>query len=146
MVQHEFKVQTNWNGGRDTVGNLQGDILEEQISIPSGLGGNGIGTNPDELLVSAASSCYIISLAAVLERSGFTDIKIAQSSIGTAIFENAKFRMDNIVHYPEIYVSQEQKDNLTKKLPKLLKVADNNCMISNSLRGNVEVKIVPKIK
>lgn len=38
MVQHEFKVQTNWNGGRDTVGNLQGDILEEQISIPSGLG------------------------------------------------------------------------------------------------------------
>ena len=136
MVQHEFKVQTNWNGGRDTVGNLQGDILEEQISIPSGLGGNGTGTHPDELLVSAASSCYIISL----------DTKIAQSSIGTAIFENAKFRMDNIVHYPEIYVSQEQKDNLTKKLPKLLKVADNNCMISNSLRGNVEVKIVPKIK
>ncbi|MDN8867403.1 peroxiredoxin, partial [Staphylococcus aureus] len=33
-----------------------------------------------------------------------------------------------------------------QKLPKLLKVADNNCMISNSIRGNVSVKIEPKIK
>ncbi|PHK50908.1 OsmC family protein [Staphylococcus edaphicus] len=146
MVQHEFKVQTKWYGGRDTVGNLQGDILSEQISIPSGLGGNGAGTNPDELLVSAASSCYIISLAAVLERAGFTDISIDQSSIGVAIFENAKFRMDNIIHYPEIDVTHSQKSSLLKKLPKLLNVADNNCMISNSIRGNVVVKIEPKIK
>ena len=36
-----------------------GDIISEQISIPAPLGGNGVGTNPDELLVSAASSCYI---------------------------------------------------------------------------------------
>ncbi|NLK09968.1 MAG: peroxiredoxin, partial [Staphylococcus equorum] len=83
MVQHEFKVNTQWSGGREAVGQLNGDVLDEQISIPSGLGGNGTGTNPDELLVSAASSCYIISLAAVLERSGFNNIEIQQSSIGT---------------------------------------------------------------
>ncbi|PTI00717.1 peroxiredoxin [Staphylococcus xylosus] len=145
MVQHEFAVQTNWSGGRESVGDLKGDVLNEQISIPSGLGGNGTGTNPDELLVSAASSCYIISLAAVLERSGFNNITIEQSSIGTAIFENAKFRMDTIIHYPIISVETNQKELLTQKLPKLLKVADNNCMISNSIRGNVSVKIEPKI-
>ncbi|MBO3063971.1 SACOL1771 family peroxiredoxin [Staphylococcus shinii] len=146
MVQHEFVVQTNWSGGRESVGDLKGDILSEQISIPSGLGGNGTGTNPDELLVSAASSCYIISLAAVLERSGFDNITIEQSSIGTAIFENAKFRMDTIIHYPIISVEKNQKELLSQKLPKLLKVADNNCMISNSIKGNVSVKIEPKIK
>ncbi|HLR19874.1 MAG TPA: SACOL1771 family peroxiredoxin [Staphylococcus sp.] len=146
MVQHEFKVNTQWFGGREAVGNLKGDVLNEQVSIPQGLGGNGTGTNPDELLVSAASSCYIISLAAVLERSGFNNIEIQQSSIGTAKFENAKFRMDDITHYPEIKVEFEQKEKLEKKLPKLLKVADNNCMISNSIRGNVTVNIQPKIK
>ncbi|MGI2264416.1 SACOL1771 family peroxiredoxin [Staphylococcus cohnii] len=146
MVQHQFKVTTKWADGRESVGKLSGDILDEQISIPAGLGGNGTGTNPDELLVSAASSCYIISLAAVLERSGFTQIDIQQSTIGLAIFENAKFKMDTITHYPEIKVDTTQKEQLKKKLPKLLKIADNNCMISNSIRGNVDVKIEPILK
>lgn len=146
MVQHQFKVTTKWEDGRESVGKLSGDILNEQISIPVGLGGNGTGTNPDELLVSAASSCYIISLAAVLERSGFTHIDIQQSTIGLAIFENAKFKMDSITHYPEIKVDATQKEQLKKKLSKLLKIADNNCMISNSIRGNVDVKIEPILK
>ncbi len=68
MHQHDFKVQTSWQGGRNNVGNVQGDILSENISIPASLGGVRIGTNPDEMLVSA-SSCYIISLAATLERA-----------------------------------------------------------------------------
>lgn len=114
MVQHQFKVTTKWEDGRESVGKLSGDILNEQISIPAGLGGNGTGTNPDELLVSAASSCYIISLAAVLERSGFTNIDIQQSTIGLAIFENAKFKMDTITHYPEINVDTTQKEQLKR--------------------------------
>ncbi|RIP34062.1 SACOL1771 family peroxiredoxin [Staphylococcus gallinarum] len=146
MVKHDFNVTTHWIGGRESVGKLNGDILSEQISIPEGLGGNGTGTNPDELLVSAASSCYIISLAAVLERSNFESIEIEQSSVGTAIFENAKFKMDTITHYPIITVKSTQKEQLSKKLDKLLELADKNCMISNSIRGNVNIKIQPKIK
>ena len=55
-----LKVQTTWQGGRNEVGEVIGDVINEQISIPSSLEGTGIGTNPDELLVSAASSCYIL--------------------------------------------------------------------------------------
>ncbi len=55
--------------------NVQGDILSEYFLYCS-LGGVGIGTNPDELLVSAASSCYIISLAATLERAKFNNIQL----------------------------------------------------------------------
>ena len=76
MVRHDFKVKTEWLGGREEVGKLRGDIINENISIPS-LGGKGKGTNPDELLV--ASSCYIISLAATLEKSGFTNVKLIYS-------------------------------------------------------------------
>ncbi len=96
MHQHDFKVQTSWQGGRNNVGNVQGDILSENISIPASLGGVGIGTNPDEMLVSAASSCYIISLAATLERAKFTDISIEQQSIGTACLNNGKFSMSKL--------------------------------------------------
>ncbi|MFW3608753.1 SACOL1771 family peroxiredoxin [Staphylococcus caprae] len=145
MVKHDFKVKTKWQGGRDKVGTVKGDIIESQISIPSSLGGKGIGTNSDEMLVSAASSCYIISLAATLERAGYTDIQIHQQSIGTASFENGKFQMDCITHYPEIHVNEANKENLEKRLSKLLEIADRNCMISNSIRNNVEVDIEPTI-
>ena len=146
MVKHDFKVQTKWRGGREEVGPVNGDIISEQISIPAPLGGNGVGTNPDELLVSAASSCYIISLAATLERAKFTDINLINNSVGTALFENGKFKMVTITHYPKISVTAEDKENLEKRLPKLLEIADNNCMISNSIRNNVEIKIQASIQ
>ncbi|MCI2947778.1 OsmC family protein [Staphylococcus caledonicus] len=145
MIKHDFKVQTKWQGGRDEVGTVNGDVLSEQISIPSSLGGNGTGTNPDEMLVSAASSCYIISLAATLERAKFSNVTLTVDSVGTAIFENGKFRMDKITHYPSISIPDNEKENLKKRLPKLLEIADNNCMISNSIRNNVAIEITPTI-
>ena len=119
-------------------------FLNKFLYLP--LGGNGVGTNPDELLVSAASSCYIISLAATLERAKFTDINLINNSVGTALFENGKFKMVTITHYPKISVTAEDKENLEKRLPKLLEIADNNCMISNSIRNNVEIKIQASIQ
>ncbi|MEZ1992410.1 OsmC family protein [Staphylococcus aureus] len=146
MHQHDFKVKTSWQGGRNNVGNVQGDILSENISIPASLGGVGIGTNPDEMLVSAASSCYIISLAATLERAKFTDISIEQQSIGTACLNNGKFSMSKIVHHPHIRIPSDQIAQLEKRLPKLITIADNNCMISNAVRNNVDIKIYPIIQ
>ena len=35
MVRHDFKVKTEWLGGREEVGKLRGDIINENISIPS---------------------------------------------------------------------------------------------------------------
>src|SRR5699024_1309824 len=67
MAEHDFIVTTQWSGGRDETGTVKGDVLNESISIPSSLGGVGEGTNPDEMLIAATSSCYIISLAAILE-------------------------------------------------------------------------------
>lgn len=146
MHQHDFKVQTSWQGGRNNVGNVQSDILSENISIPASLGGVGIGTNPDEMLVSAASSCYIISLAATLERAKFTDISIEQQSIGTACLNNGKCSMSKIVHHPHIQIPSDQIAQLEKRLPKLITIADNNCMISNAVRNNVDIKIYPIIQ
>ncbi|BCU52572.1 osmotically inducible protein C [Staphylococcus auricularis] len=146
MAQHDFKVTTQWQGGRESVGQLKGDVLEEQVSIPSGLGGKGVGTNPDEMLVAAASTCYIISLAAVLERSGFNDIQITQQSIGRASLDKGKFKMVEITHYLEVKIDEAQLPKLKDKLSKLLQLADRNCMISNAIRGNVEVNIEPSLQ
>lgn len=54
--------------------------------------------------------------------------------------------MVTITHYPKISVTAEDKENLEKRLPKLLEIVDNNCMISNSIRNNVEIKIQASIQ
>ena len=33
MVKHDFKVVTQWKGGRNEIGTVQGDLINEQISI-----------------------------------------------------------------------------------------------------------------
>lgn len=145
MVKHDFKVKTHWTGGRESIGTVEGDILNERISIPSSLGGNGTGTNPDEMLVSAASSCYIISLAAALERARFDNITIKNESIGTAQFNQDKFSMIRIVHKPTIFIDKLQSNRLQQRISKLTQIADEHCMISNSIRGNIEIIIEPTI-
>lgn len=51
MIEHQFPVQVTWQGGRNEVGQMQGDVIQHRVSIPASLGGIGTGTNPDELLV-----------------------------------------------------------------------------------------------
>ncbi|UWF57762.1 SACOL1771 family peroxiredoxin [Staphylococcus hyicus] len=146
MTQHAFKINFEWQGGRNSVGKLQGDVIHEQFSIPNSLGGTGIGTNPDELLVSAAGSCFTISLAATLERAHIKVKKLNVSTIGTASLSHQIFTMEEITHHVNIYVQDfESKQKLHQRLERLLHIADRNCMVSNSLRGNVPIKINPLI-
>ncbi|MBA8761923.1 SACOL1771 family peroxiredoxin [Staphylococcus coagulans] len=147
MAHHQFPVQVRWTGGRDSVGEVTGDHIQHKISIPSELGGVGVGTNPDELLVSAAASCMTISLAATLERAHLSPIAINMQSYGEAQFEQQRFKMVKIVHKPEIIVDQlSKKEQIKKRLSQLIKIADQNCMISNSVRDNVAVMTEPTIK
>ncbi|MBA8777976.1 SACOL1771 family peroxiredoxin [Staphylococcus schleiferi subsp. coagulans] len=147
MAHHQFPVQVRWTGGRDSVGEVTGDYIQHKISIPSELGGVGVGTNPDELLVSAAASCMTISLAATLERAHLSPIAINMQSYGEAQFEQQRFKMVKIVHKPEIIVDHlSKKEQIKKRLSQLIKIADQNCMISNSVRDNVAVITEPTIK
>ncbi|MCS4485335.1 SACOL1771 family peroxiredoxin [Staphylococcus americanisciuri] len=147
MVQHDFPITVTWQGGRDEIGQLSGEIVNHKVSIPRALGGKGIGTNPDELLVAAAASCMTISLAATLERAHLIPLQIDMHSTGTASFSDGKFRMVTITHRPTITLSDErQLEKLTQRIQQLISIADRNCMVSNSLRGNVAIEIIPNLR
>lgn len=146
MIEHQFPVQVTWHGGRNEIGQVQGDVIQHAVSIPASLGGVGTGTNPDELLVSAAASCITIALAATLERAHLTPVQITMNSYGEAQLDQQRFKMNRIIHQPEIHVKDAaSKAKLEKRLTQLLEIADRNCMVSNSLRGNVTIELHPTI-
>ena len=139
MVQHKFTMDLTWSEGRNGTGNIQASNLQTQISIPWEMNGPGIGTNPDEMLLGAAATCYLITLAALFERSEIDVLELSMQAHGFVSVENGIFTYEKIVHKPTIIV-QERTEHLEKRLLRLAHKAEQTCMISKALKGNVVIE------
>lgn len=144
MAIHDFHLQAVWTGGRNDVGTISAGNLVTQVSIPPEMDGPGIGTNPDEMLLGAAATCYLITLAAMLERSNI-DATISLVSDAQVDVTNGVFTYKNIAHQPTITVTQPLDEALFKKVDRLAHKAEQTCMISKALRGNVALSVQPTI-
>jgi peroxiredoxin-like protein len=143
MTQHHFHLRANWPGKRNDIGEIQSGNLSTQVSIPKEMDGPGIGTNPDEMLLGAAATCYIITLAAMLERSGISQEGLELESTAIVDVTNGIFTYEKIIHRPTIVLIDE-KDMI--KTQRLVIKAEETCMISKALRGNVVIELEANIR
>lgn len=143
MTLHSFHLSANWPGLRNDVGTIQTANLHTEISIPPEMDGPGIGTNPDEMLLGAAATCYIITLAAMLERSKIDKESLTMTSEGIVDITNGVITYKKIIHRPHLILSS-QKDEATAQ--KLAHKAESSCMISRALKGNVEIELEAMIE
>ncbi|AWE08488.1 hypothetical protein DCE79_14415 [Lysinibacillus sp. 2017] len=139
MTLHTFTAKLDWPGGRNAVGDLNAERLSTQISIPPEMDGPGIGTNPDEMLLGAAATCYLITLAAMLERSDIK-AKLNMKSEGLVDVTNGVFTYKEIHHYVEIQL-QEQLERAIRLAERYAYKAEETCMISKALKGNVNIQV-----
>jgi osmotically inducible protein OsmC len=71
MADLSFSIRAEWAGsGRGGEGVLETGGDRVRYSAPSSMGGKGVGTSPEELLLAAVASCYSGTLFRVLERQG----------------------------------------------------------------------------
>ena len=70
MSDLSFDVELMWSetAGKGA-GEIKTDDLVLELSGPESMGGRGVGTNPEELLVCAVSSCFTATLFGVLRRA-----------------------------------------------------------------------------
>jgi peroxiredoxin-like protein len=144
MTLHTFKLAIDWPGGRNEVGVLSTERLHTKISIPPEMDGPGIGTNPDEMLLGAASTCYIITLAAMLERSNI-NAQLSLQSEGVVDVTNGVFTYREIHHYVEMKLT-EQSERGIRLAERYAYKAEETCMISKALKGNVNIQVHLTIK
>ena len=144
MTLHTFKVDLDWPGGRNAVGDLKAERLQTQISIPPEMEGPGIGTNPDEMLLGAAATCYLITLAAMLERSDI-DAKLDLTSEGFVDVTNGVFTYKEIHHHIVITL-KDQTERAVRLSERYALKAEETCMISKALKGNVNIQVHLTIK
>ncbi len=146
MAEHHFHLKANWPGLRNDIGNIEAGNLVTKISIPSEMEGPGVGTNPDEMLLGAAATCYIITLAAMLERSHLEKEQLSMESEGIVDVTRGIFTYKKIIHRPEIVLKSTATDKDVQLAKKLAEKAEGSCMISRAIQGNVKMELNATIK
>ncbi|MDP4107258.1 MAG: OsmC family protein [Bacillota bacterium] len=146
MAEHHFHLKADWPGLRNDIGTIEAGNLVTKISIPPEMDGPGVGTNPDEMLLGAAATCYIITLAAMLERSHLEKEQLSMESEGIVDVTRGVFTYKKIIHRPIIVLKTNATDSDLQLAKELAKKAESSCMISRAIQGNVEMELDATIK
>ncbi|MCL6572566.1 MAG: OsmC family protein [Bacillus sp. (in: Bacteria)] len=141
MSEHLFHLTANWPGLRNGVGEIEVGNLKSKVSIPPEMDGPGIGTNPDEMLLGAAATCYIITLAAMMERSQLKKENLTMTSEGIVDVTRGVITYKKIIHRPHIILKSDATDSDLQLVLNLAKKAEATCMITRAIQGNVEVEL-----
>lgn len=146
MAEHQFHLKAHWPGLRNDVGTIESGQLKTKVSIPPEMDGPGIGTNPDEMLLGAAATCYIITLAAMMERSKLEKENLTMESVGIVDVTKGVITYKKIIHCPVIVLKADATDVDIELALKLAKKAETSCMISRAIKGNVEIELKVSIE
>ena len=146
MAEHYFHLTANWPGLRNDVGTIDAGNLKTEVSIPPEMDGPGIGTNPDEMLLGAAATCYIITLAAMMERSRLEKEELTMESVGIVDVTNGVITYKKIIHKPRIVLKANATERDESLALRLAEKAETSCMISRAIQGNVVVELEATIE
>jgi peroxiredoxin-like protein len=137
---HSFFLKGSWTGGLAGNGMVTTEGFESAISVPHKLKGPGLGTNPEELLLSAAASCYLITLAAIL---GYQPIEISRISLDSEITVTTEggLSVQKIVHRPKVELKKNVSAEIQEKIMAAFLRAETACLIAKALKGNVVFEI-----
>ncbi|RYL95633.1 hypothetical protein EWI07_00175 [Sporolactobacillus sp. THM7-4] len=145
MTEFKFNLRGEWKGSRDGIGLVKTHGLETDISVDPSMKGRGIGTNPDELLISALASCYMITLGIRLAKEKIEYDCISIDTEGTVTKKDG-LHFDRVVHRPVISVPYTITPEVRKQLLSAIHEAEKDCMIGKAVRGNVNVSVEPTFK
>lgn len=141
MAEHLFHLTADWPGLRNDVGTIEAGNLKTEVSIPPEMDGPGVGTNPDEMLLGAAATCYIITLAAMMERSKLDKETLTMESVGVVDVTKGVITYKKIIHKPHIVLKSDATVKDEALALKLAEKAETSCMISRAIQGNVVVEL-----
>lgn len=142
---HQFHLESVWNGDSNGDGALQVAGRTIDYGVPEDLGGKPGRANPEEMLLGAVASCYSLTLAVLAERRKLPVTKIELTADAEVIRQpGGTLKYRSIRLHPKIVMAQPDETQRASALDFAHK-AEQYCVISNAIRGNVEVAVEPEI-
>ncbi|MFG3659676.1 organic hydroperoxide resistance protein [Streptomyces sp. NPDC047706] len=131
-----YVAEATSHGGREGYVTSQDGQIELKVAMPPELGGDGNGTNPEQLFAAGYSTCFHNALILVGNRSGY-DLTGSTVAAKVGIGPNSRRGYGLAV---ALSVSLPVLD--ADVAAKLVDEAHEVCPYSNATRGNVEVTIL----
>jgi Ohr subfamily peroxiredoxin len=131
-----YVAEATAHGGRDGYVTSQDGQLELKVAMPPALGGDGNGTNPEQLFAAGYSSCFHNALVLVGRRAGY-DLTGSTVAAKVGIGPNAQRGYGLAV---ALSISLPVLDQ--ELASKLVDAAHEVCPYSNATRGNIDVSIL----
>jgi osmotically inducible protein OsmC len=132
-----YTAEAHVTGGRaQGHGRTSDGALEVDLRLPPELGGEGGGTNPEELFAVGYAACFESALGVVARRRKLEAGDVAiDSKVALSPTEERGFQL--AVELDVTLPSVEDDESAVE----LVRAADNVCPYSNATRGNVEVRL-----
>jgi peroxiredoxin-like protein len=139
MDDLNFDIELGWVGtGREGAGTIQTDDLLMELSAPESMGGRGVGTNPEELLVCAVSSCFTATLFGVLRRARLPVDSLMIKASGTVTGFPGHARFARIVVTPTILGGDSARQS---EYEAAAADAHDRCFIGQTLAADVTYEV-----
>jgi osmotically inducible protein OsmC len=137
MAKVIYTAEANVTGGRaEGHGRSSDGALEVDLRSPAELGGEGGGTNPEQLFAVGYASCFESALGVVARRQKLEAGDVAiDSKVMLLAGEDRKFEL--AVALDVTLPSVSDPDAAVE----LVRAAHEVCPYSNAVRGNIEVTL-----
>ncbi|SEE99273.1 peroxiredoxin, Ohr subfamily [Streptomyces sp. Ag109_O5-10] len=131
-----YVAEATAHGGRNGYVSSQDGQIDLKVAMPPELGGDGNGTNPEQLFAAGYSACFHNALILVGNRAGY-DLTGSTVAAKVGIGPN-KLRGYGLAVALSVSLPVLDADIAAK----LVDAAHEVCPYSNATRGNIEVTIV----
>lgn len=137
MAKKLYTAEATVTGGRtEGHGSTSDGALDLQLRTPKELGGDGDGTNPEQLFAVGYAACFESALGVVARREGAEvgDVSI-DSRVSLLPTEERGFKLavELDVNLPQVQDAEQAK--------RVVAAAHKVCPYSNATRGNIDVTL-----
>jgi osmotically inducible protein OsmC len=137
MAKVLYTAEATVTGGRENGhGHTSDGVLDLQLRLPKEMGGQEVGTNPEQLFAVGYAACFegALGVAARRERVEVGDVSIA-SRVSLLPTEDRGFKLA-----VELDVALPQVED-PEQAVRIVAAAHQVCPYSNATRGNIDVKL-----
>lgn len=140
MTEFNRKAGVLWTGdlktGKGLISTESKTLFELPYSYPTRFGDE-VGLNPEELIAAAHAACFSMSVASTLAKNGFNPVQTETTATCTMVTGEGPAQINHML----LHVRCEVPDIDEETFERLVKVANENCPVSNLLRNGLTIEI-----
>jgi organic hydroperoxide reductase OsmC/OhrA len=140
-----FQVTAGWDAAakNGTLDTPDGSLRIVHAGA-AGLGGKAGAPNPEELLVSAVSACYVQTWAIFLGKLQVPITKpMVEGECAVETDPGGGFRVTTMVLHP--HVPRDLWESRRAEIEKTLSLAEKYCIVSKAVKASLSLTVKPKV-